>query len=116
MPSSHSGRWYYKVRADDVGKDMGEIMQWIDGFAPPAIHPAVITHPATGEKIRYANCGFTLAIANQLHEMSTALLAEIFDFAESSRRVREVRWKLGVIIWDNRFLATGLAPATVRRS
>jgi taurine dioxygenase len=57
--------------------------------------------PKRGEKILYANRGFTLAIANQL----TALLSEIFNFAES-RFVSEVRWELGdVIIWDNRFLA-----------
>ena len=102
----HSGRWHYKIRPEDVGKDMDEVMQWIDGFAPPATHPAVVTHPATGEAILYANRGFTLGIANRPQEESTTLLQALFDFSESSRFVREVCWEMGdIIIWDNRFLA-----------
>ena len=103
---THSGRWRYKVRAENAGLDIFEILQAIDAYQPPVTHPAVITHPYTGEKVLYANRGFTIGIADASLDESASLLKEVFDFAESPRFVREVRWAMGdVIIWDNRFLA-----------
>lgn len=102
----HSGRWRYKVREEDLGKDIHEILKWVDDFAPQVEHPAVITHPYTREKVLYGTSGFTVGIANTSLDRSKELLAEIFAFAESSRFVRSVRWLMGdLIIWDNRFLA-----------
>jgi taurine dioxygenase len=103
---SHSGRMRYKIRPENVGMDIAEILQMIDSFAPPVLHPAVIEHPYTKEKILYGNRGFTLGIAGRSQDESTALLREIFDFAESDRFIKEVRWSMGdIIIWDNRFLS-----------
>jgi taurine dioxygenase len=103
---THSGRFRYKVRPENAGFDIFEILEAIDFFAPPVRHPAVIEHPYTGEKVLYANRGFTLGIADASLDESASLLKEIFDFAESARFVREVRWSMGdIIIWDNRFLA-----------
>lgn len=102
----HSGRWRYKVRPQDVGADIHEILQMIDSVAPPVRHPAVIEHPYTKEKVLYANRGFTVGIAGWPTDEGARLLGDIFDLAESARFVREVRWSMGdVIIWDNRFLA-----------
>lgn len=102
----HSGRWRYKVRPENAGLDIFEILQAIDMYQPPVKHPAIITHPYTKEKVLYANRGFTIGIADASLDESANLLKEIFDFAESPRFVREVRWSMGdVIIWDNRFLA-----------
>jgi taurine dioxygenase len=102
----HSGRYRYKVRPENVGFDIFEILQAIDSVAPPVRHPAVIEHPYTGEKVLYANRGFTLGIADRSLDDSASLLTQIFDFAETDRFVREVRWSMGdIIIWDNRFLA-----------
>jgi taurine dioxygenase len=102
----HSGRYRYKIRPDNVGFDIFEILQAIDAFAPPVRHPAVIEHPYTGEKVLYANSGFTIGIADRSLDESASLLREIFAFAESDRFVREVRWSMGdIIIWDNRFLS-----------
>jgi taurine dioxygenase len=102
----HSGRYRYKIRPDNVGYDIFEILQAIDAFAPPVRHPAVIEHPYTGEKALYANSGFTVGIADRSLDESASLLSEIFAFAESDRFVREVRWSMGdIIIWDNRFLS-----------
>ena len=61
----HSGRYRYKVRPDNVGYDIFEILQFIDMVAPPSRHPAVIEHPHTGEKVLYANRGFTIGIADR---------------------------------------------------
>ena len=51
----HSGRYRYKIRPDNVGYDIFEILQAIDAFAPPVRHPAVIEHPYTKERVLYAN-------------------------------------------------------------
>jgi taurine dioxygenase len=102
----HSGRYRYKVRPDNVGFDIFEILQFIDVVAPPSRHPAVIEHPHTGEKVLYANRGFTIGIADRSLDESAQMLKEIFDLAETDRFVREVRWSMGdIIIWDNRFLS-----------
>jgi taurine dioxygenase len=102
----HSGRWRYKVRPQDIGSDIFEILQMIDGIAPPVIHPAVIEHPYTREKVLYANRGFTIGVAGKSLDESATLLGSLFDFAETDRFIREVRWSMGdIIIWDNRFLA-----------
>jgi taurine dioxygenase len=102
----HSGRYRYKVRPENVGFDIFEILQTIDSVAPPVRHPAVIEHPYTGEKVLYANRGFTIGIADRSLDESASLLKAIFDFAETNRFVKEVRWSMGdVIIWDNRFLS-----------
>jgi len=101
----HSGRWRYKVRVEDIGMDIHEILQMIDSVAPPVLHPAVLEHPYTGEKVLYANRGFTIGVADWSLDDAARLLAEIFDFAETDRFIREVRWSMGdIIVWDNRFL------------
>ena len=102
----HSGRWRYKIRPDNAGLDIFELLQMIDAFAPPVRHPAVIEHPYTKEKVLYANRGFTLGIADRSLDESAAVLREIFELAETDRFVKEVRWSMGdIIIWDNRFLS-----------
>jgi len=101
----HSGRWRYKIRPENAGYDIFEILELIDKYTPPVRHPAVIEHPYTGEKVLYANRGFTIGLAEASLDESTHLLRELFDFAESDRFVREVRWSIGdIIIWDNRLL------------
>lgn len=101
----HSGRWRYKVRPEDAGLDITEILEMIDHHAPPVRHPAVITHPHTGEKGVYASRGFTVSVDGRGRDGSARILAALFDFAESGRFTREVRWAMGdLIIWDNRFL------------
>jgi taurine dioxygenase len=101
----HSGRMRFKIRPDCIGLDIFEILSLIDQATPPSMHPGVITHPYTKEKVIYANRGFTMGIANRSLDESAALLGEVFDFAETDRFVREVQWSMGdIIIWDNRFL------------
>ena len=72
----HSGRWRYKIRPENAGMDIFEILQMIDAFAPPVRHPAVIEHPYTKEKVLYANRGFTIGIADRsLDEFAELLQA-----------------------------------------
>ena len=102
----HSGRWHYKVRPEDAGLDIRELLEMIDHFAPPVAHPAVITHPYTGEKAIYGTRGFTVGISNKGLDDKERILKELFDLAESGPFTFEIQWSLGdLIIWDNRFLA-----------
>ena len=101
----HSGRYRYKVRPEDAGLDIAEILELIDHYQPPVHHPAIIEHPVTGEKIIYGSRGFTTGITNKSLDETRELLQAIFDFAEANDFVKEVTWAMGdLIIWDNRFL------------
>ncbi|MGD2076362.1 MAG: TauD/TfdA family dioxygenase [Gammaproteobacteria bacterium] len=101
----HSGRWRYKVREEDAGLDITDILAMIDRHAPPVAHPAVLEHPATGERVLYGSRGFTVGIEDMPAWQSEELLRSLFDFAEQPQFVRKVFWELGdVIVWDNRFL------------
>ena len=102
----HSGRSKYKVRPEDAGLDISEILAMIDSAQPPVKHPAVITHPVTGRKSLYATRGFTIGVANKTTEESNALLSEVFEFIEQDQFITSFQWELGdLIIWDNRCLA-----------
>lgn len=101
----HSGRWRYKVREQDVGADISELLNMIDSQAPPARHPVVFSHPATDEPILYVNSGFTVALEGVPRTHSDEILHAIFEFVEREEHVKSVCWEYGdIIIWDNRFL------------
>jgi len=102
----HSGKWRYKVRQQDVGMDLTEILAMIHQAQPPVIHPAVIRHPVTGADVLYATRGFTIGVEGVGTDEGNELLAALFDFVEQQRFITEFEWTLGdVILWDNRFLA-----------
>jgi taurine dioxygenase len=102
----HSGKWRFKVRAEDVGLDLTEILGMIHQAQPPVKHPAVIRHPVTGSEILYATRGFTIGVDGLGTDESAQLLQELFDFIEQERFISEFQWQLGdVILWDNRFFA-----------
>jgi len=102
----HSGKWRYKVRQQDVGMDLTEILAMIHQVQPPVTHPAVIRHPVTGADVLYATRGFTIGVEGVGTDEGNELLASLFDFVEQQRFITEFQWTLGdVILWDNRFLA-----------
>ena len=70
---------------------------------PPVIHPAVRSHPETGEEILFVNEGFTTRI-NELPEAeSDELLAFLFQHAVKEEFHLRWKWREGdVAIWDNR--------------
>jgi taurine dioxygenase len=102
----HSGRWRYKVREQDAGFDISEILAMIDRVQPPARHPAVIVHPVTRELGIYATRGFTIGVEGLHPRDGEELLSELFDFVERDRFITAFQWELGdIILWDNRLLA-----------
>ena len=73
--------------------------------APGAWHPAIQTHPMTGESYLYVSRGFTTKIEGLRHEENRELLDRLFAFAEQERFVRTQRWTMGdIMFWDNRTL------------
>lgn len=101
----HSGKWKYKVRENDVGFDISEILAFIHQAQPPARHPAIIQHPVTGKHVLYASRGFTLGVEGMTTDESCTLLGQVFDFIEQERFISEFQWQLGdILVWDNRVL------------
>lgn len=101
----HSGRWRYKVRPEDAGLDVSEILEMIDFHVKPEEHPTILIHPYTNDKIVYCSPGFTIGITNKGLDDSKRILDEIFHIAASPEFVTEIAWSLGdLIVWDNRYL------------
>lgn len=82
---------------------MHELIDEIARLSPDVRHPAVIAHPATGERALYVNEGFTTRIDGLASEDSRALLGELFALAH--QRAQTHTWRPGdVVIWDNRLV------------
>ncbi len=102
----HSGRWKYKVRKEDAGLDISEILTMIDQVQAPVSHPAIIKHPVTGNKSIYATRGFTIGVDGKNILDSEKILNRLFDFIEQEEFISVFQWQKGdLILWDNRFLA-----------
>ncbi len=108
-----------KLRARIVGRnvlhasDIVGVGQRSDGSlrgeqtrAPTAtrstLHPAILSHPATGEEVLFINANLCVAIEGLPKAESDRLLAEIFDFLYARERIYEHRWQQGdLMIFDN---------------
>ena len=66
-------------------------------------HPAVRTHPVTGNKALFVNSGFTQRIEGMKPKESRALLSFLFDHLSSQEFTCHFHWsKHAVAMWDNR--------------
>jgi alpha-ketoglutarate-dependent taurine dioxygenase len=110
----HSPRRYFKIRPSDVYRPVKDLLEEIEKTTPPAFHPAVFTHPVTGEEVLYVS---EAATCNLLGENGQPL----DDGSELLRRALEAsgqyddtftnpnihtQWftKGDLLIWDNRSL------------
>lgn len=101
----HEGKYRYKIQPSDVDRSLAEILEEVSREVPAVRHPAVIVHPATGERILYANRGFTTGIVGLGHEEAQEVLGRIFDHSERPEFVHTHRWRIGdILLWDNRSL------------
>jgi taurine dioxygenase len=70
---------------------------------PRAVHPVVRTHPVTGKKALYVNRGFTSHIVGIPRDESDAILAYLYQHAESPLFQCRFRWtERAIAFWDNR--------------
>jgi taurine dioxygenase len=99
----HGGNNRYKVQPSDVDKSIQQLIDYMNEIVPLVEHPAVITHPVTGEQALYISSGFTMKIKGMKHEESQEALKALFDFIEKEENVYTHNWDKGdLIIWDNR--------------
>ncbi len=70
---------------------------------PPASHPLVIRHPATGRKCLYLSEGYTSAVEGLPAAEGAALLKELCEHVQRSEFQYRHAWSPGdLLIWDNR--------------
>ena len=83
------------------------------------LHPALLTHPTTGERILFINEYLSVRFEGMSPEESEALLSEVFARLYASENVYEHHWRQGdLIIFDNIALQHSRvkgAPRTLRR-
>jgi taurine dioxygenase len=99
----HKGK--YKIREQDVGKPMHELIDEIESRWPAHVHPCVAEHPRTGRKSLYVNSGFTIRFDGESEAESAQLLEELCEFSEREDRVIRHVWGPGqIVVFDNRQL------------
>ncbi len=65
-------------------------------------HPAVLTHPRTGDKSLYVNPTYTLRLDGMSEEESRPILEQLFRLSTLPEFSCRLRWDAGTIaIWDN---------------
>jgi taurine dioxygenase len=68
-----------------------------------AEHPVARTHPETGRKALYVNCGHTVRFSGWTEEESAPLLKFLFEFQVRPEFTCRFRWAPGSLaLWDNR--------------
>lgn len=69
---------------------------------PPVSHPLVMTHPISGQKILYANPGYTVRVDGVDRAESDVLLKALFDHQLKAEFQYTHHWSEGdVLLWDN---------------
>jgi taurine dioxygenase len=70
---------------------------------PQAEHPIIVTHPETGRKLLFVNCGFTTRILGIPRDESDAILNFLFAHIAKPHWQMRFRWRENsVAFWDNR--------------
>jgi alpha-ketoglutarate-dependent taurine dioxygenase len=108
----HNLRSYFKIRPADVYRPMGEILDEIERETPPVVHPTVVVHPVTGERILYLSKGFTVALRDrQGNAVDPDLLQRLLEAAgqlDDSMTHPNIHLQTfeegDLLIWDNRSL------------
>ncbi|MFT4992140.1 MAG: taurine dioxygenase [Polaromonas sp.] len=69
---------------------------------PPVSHPIFMTHPITGNKVLYANPGYSMRINELPQAESDEILAFLFKHQLQTKYQYQHRWSVGdVLMWDN---------------
>ena len=109
----------YELLSDPVKKFIGELNAVHDGKIPYVgsyktrepeggyprnVHPVVVTHPETRQKLLYVNQGFTSHLAGLRRNESKAILSMLYNHINSTPRLWcRVEWEPNTLtFWDNR--------------
>ena len=102
MEAFHTADHIYSPEGAYAKTDQGEALRG-QQLKTAAIHPVVIRHPRTGQKLLYVNPGFTINFIGMTREESMPLLMELFAHAMRTEHQCRVKWEAGTVaIWDNR--------------
>lgn len=78
-------------------------LQRMEKMFPNPIHPVVITHPETLQRVLFVNRQFTLRIEEMNDDKSSELLEILFDQSSIPEYQFRLKWQPGTVaIWDNR--------------
>jgi len=109
---THSPRRYFKIRPTDVYRPVGEVLEDIERETPPVVHPAVIVHPVTGERILYMSIAVTMGLMDRqgkpadpmlLHRLLEAV-GQLDESLTHPNIYLQTFEKGDLLIWDNRSL------------
>lgn len=107
----HEGKLRYKIQPSDIDRSLADIIKEVQQMAPAVKHPAVITHPITGNEILYINEGFSTGIDDCTHEQSQVMLQKFLEFIDQPENVHIHHWQEGdILLWDNRPLIHKASP------
>lgn len=68
-----------------------------------AVHPLIIRHPETGQKLLYVNSAFTTHIEGWTRDESLALLTYLYGVGMREEFQCRLQWRPGTVaMWDNR--------------
>lgn len=99
----HSSRHAFGASQTDHESYKTGRLQNSDKATQDANHPVVIRHPLSGKPALYVNPDFTTHIVGLSKTESQALLAFLYDHAQSPDFQCRVRWQPGdITMWDNR--------------
>ena len=102
MRAFHTADHIYSPEGAYAKTDQGAALRGQD-LKTGAVHPVVIRHPHTGQKLLYVNPGFTIHFAGMTREESMPLLMDLFAHAMQAEHQCRVEWAPGTVaIWDNR--------------
>lgn len=69
---------------------------------PPVSHPIFLTHPITGQKVLYANPGYSIRINELPADESDRILKFLFEHQLQPQFRYAHQWQVGdVLMWDN---------------
>lgn len=102
LEAFHTADHVYKEGGLYAQTDQGKSLRGQD-IRTGAVHPVVIRHPVTGQRLLYVNGAFTINFVGQTREESLPLLSKLLAAAVGEENQCRVRWEPGtVVIWDNR--------------
>lgn len=108
----HEGKWRYIITGNDAGLSIQEVLERDEALVPSSIHPVIITHHFTQEKVLYVNEGFTKRILDFSHEQSEKILAHLYERVNTCKNPYKHHWEKGdVVLWDNRSVIHKAFPA-----
>ena len=105
MKAVHSSEQVFGVDGYAKKNDIRERLQNAELANQTTVHPVIIRHPVTGQKLLYVNPNFTVRFEGMTEEQSQPLLDELYAhlIGTDEQNVLRFKWeKDSIAFWDNR--------------